>query len=211
MKVWVLNKVHTHANVCTVPGGTRRWTRDEGMRCSRSDRVKGRREEGEESLPPHPRLLRALPTGGAWLVMSREVTRLAGNNRLPPLIVYDVRIPPPPHTSISLIIPPSLSFHPSLPVFYGEFMIYPVTWRSGPQRAAEYFTAPDVSNAPLTLFLLYILPGPPRTDSLIHLEGHVRSNAFCSILSMAWNPTPQKYNHLRFDRLSMRSGNISIH
>lgn len=87
------------------------------------------------------------------MVMSREVARLAGTNRLPPLIVYDVAISPPP-TSISLSslsLSPSLSSSPS-PSVYGEFMIYPVVSRSGPQRAEEYFTAPDVSNAPLTLF-----------------------------------------------------------
>lgn len=57
--------------------------------------------------------------------MSREVARLAGTNRLPPLIVYDVAIPlplPPPslhHASVS----PPLSPHPSLPfspVFMGS-------------------------------------------------------------------------------------------
>lgn len=105
------------------------------MRCSRSDRVKGwregcRRQEDWRgacllfSLPLHPHPFRALLTGGAWLVMSREVARLAGTNRLPPLIVYDVAIPPSP-TSISL--PPlclspllSLFLHPSLPVFMGS-------------------------------------------------------------------------------------------
>lgn len=56
--------------------------------------------------------------------MSREVARLAGTNRLPPLIVYDVAIPlplPPSlhHASVS----PPLSPHPSLPfspVFMGS-------------------------------------------------------------------------------------------
>lgn len=58
--------------------------------------------------------------------MSREVARLAGTNRLPPLIVYDVAIPPPPpHLYLSIIpspLPLSSSFSPSV---YGEFMIYP--------------------------------------------------------------------------------------
>lgn len=62
--------------------------------------------------------------------MSREVARLAGTNRLPPLIVYDVVIPPSPSPTPPLsLCHPSVS--PSLPLFippssvYGEFMIYP--------------------------------------------------------------------------------------
>lgn len=62
--------------------------------------------------------------------MSREVARLAGTNRLPPLIVYDVAIPPhQPPSPLSLHHP---SASPSLPLpssrtpsVYGEFMIYP--------------------------------------------------------------------------------------
>lgn len=98
------------------------------MRCSWSDRVKGwrggcRRTRGEHIsffyLLPHPRLVRVLLTGGAWLVMSREVARLAGTNRLPPLIVYDVAIPPPPTSISPSLLRLSLS-HLSLPVFMGS-------------------------------------------------------------------------------------------
>lgn len=71
------------------------------------------------SLPPPPHLLGALLTGGAWLVMSREVARLAGTNRLPPLIVYDVSFPSSPF----FILPSAPLTQSSLfsPRVYGKF------------------------------------------------------------------------------------------
>lgn len=123
---------------------TREWgvanltgSRD-GEGCRRSE------EEHVSSPLPHPRLFRALLTGGAWLVMSREVARLAGTNRLPPLIVYDVAIPPPP-TSISpsaLHLSVSLSLYPSLPVFMGSlwFIQGSVEVRATESRGVFYFS-----------------------------------------------------------------------
>lgn len=58
-------------------------------------------------------LFRAPLTGGAWLVMSREAARLARTNRLPPLILYDVAVPP---SHPSIISPPCLSQSLTLPL-----------------------------------------------------------------------------------------------
>lgn len=82
--------------------------------------------------------------------MSREVARLAGTNRLPPFIIYDVAIAPPP-TSCFSIVHSSVSLSLS-PRVYGEFMIYRVVSGSGPQGELWCFTAPDVSKALPTLF-----------------------------------------------------------
>lgn len=79
------------------------------------------------------------------MVMNHEDAHIAGTNRLPPLIVYDVAPPPPP---TSFLDAPSLSLPPSLT--QGMYDLSEAVSRSWPRRAAESFTAPDVSDAPLT-------------------------------------------------------------
>lgn len=88
--------------------------------------------------------------------MSREVARLAGTNRLPPLIVYDVAIPPPSHVYLS-IIPPPLS--PSLsPSVYGEFMIYPGQCRGQGYREQESILLLLMCQTPHLLYSCPVLP-----------------------------------------------------
>lgn len=60
--------------------------------------------------------------------MNHEDARIAGTNRLPPLIVYDVAIPPPPTSASAPLLCCSLSF-PLTPSVDGEFMIYSRQWR----------------------------------------------------------------------------------
>lgn len=152
------------------------------MRCSQSDRDgerdAGDRRTGEERVSSFlllfiPRLFRALLTGGAWLVMSREVARLAGTNRLPPLIVYDVTIPLPSpllpplslyHPSISC----ALSLLPSLPVFIASlwFIQGGVEVRAKESRGVFYCSR--CVKRPT-----YSIPAQPALtcqDWLIHLE-----------------------------------------
>lgn len=87
--------------------------------------------------------------------MSREAARLARTNRLPPLILYDVAVPRSRPSTISLAL--SLSLSLSVPP-YSQLFIARGSDLSGQcvghgyRGPPEYFTAPDVSKAPLTLF-----------------------------------------------------------
>lgn len=104
--------------------------------------------------------------------MSREVARLAGTNRLPPLIVYDVAIPPPP-TSIS----PSLLRLSSLtPSVYGEFMIYPRQCRGQGHREPGSILLLPMCQTPHLLYSnlacpdMPVLTNPPRVATFTPLH-----------------------------------------
>lgn len=72
-------------------------------------------------------------------LMSREVALLAGTNRLPPLIVYDVSFPPSPLFFISPSAPPPSIFPPSLREFMGSFDLSRAVSRSGPTESGAVF------------------------------------------------------------------------
>ncbi|MEQ2167803.1 hypothetical protein GOODEAATRI_007753 [Goodea atripinnis] len=97
--------------------------------------------------------------------MSHEVARLAGTNRLQPLIVYDVAFPLsiPPPISILLSESPSL---PILSILYGK----PGFIRGGVEVTATenrvYFTAPDPFRFPT-----YSTPARPDTSGLFNPPG----------------------------------------
>lgn len=94
--------------------------------------------------------------------------------------------------------PPSLSLYhpfasPSLFILlsqclWGVYDLSRAVSGSGPRWAGEYFTAPDVSNAPLTLFL----PGLALTcqDWLIHLEWSCSLHCTDSVFTWALLPPP---------------------
>lgn len=125
--------------------------------------------------------------------MSREVARLARTNRLPPLIVYDVAIPPPP-ISISLSSNPvSRSLSSSLsPSVYGEFMIYPGQCRGQGYREHGSILRLLMCQTPRLLYSIQACPdmagltNPPGVAMLTPLHGqfcHLRCTTSFSTLA----------------------------
>lgn len=85
--------------------------------------------------------------------MNREDASIAATNILPPLIAYDVAIPSHPTSTSASLLCGSLSLLVShSQCLWGIYDSSEAVSRSRPPRAAEYFTAPDLSNAPLTRF-----------------------------------------------------------
>lgn len=116
--------------------------------------------------------------------MSREVARLAGTNRLPPLIVYDVAIPPPTRFSSSFL-PLSASLSPSV---YGEFMIYP--GQCGGQGYAEHrsILLLLMCQTPHLLYSILACPAtpgltnPPRVAMRTPLHTYIHLSIFTRLL-----------------------------
>lgn len=115
--------------------GSRDGEREAGGRIAREEHV------SSSPLPPHPRLLRALLTGGAWLVMSREVARFSRDQQI--ATTYRLwrggffPLPSPP-LYLSSTIPLSLLI-PLSWCLRGVYDLSRVVSRSWPQRAGGVF------------------------------------------------------------------------